>query len=80
MQACEDLGITYRHTWNDLRKIETMLGFKLLETSRGGADGGGTRLTEDGIRLISAFDHFHQRMDSIMKQEFNLFLGELNGA
>jgi molybdate transport repressor ModE-like protein len=78
VQACEDLGITYRRTWNDLKKIETQLGLKLIETSRGGADGGSTHLTKEGIRLIEAFDHFHKRVDKIMKQEFEKFLSELN--
>jgi molybdate transport system regulatory protein len=76
--ACEEMNITYRRTWNDLKKIERQLGFKLLETSRGGADGGSTKLTDDGVKLIQAFDHFHQRMDEIMKREFTGFLQELN--
>ncbi|NVO19224.1 MAG: LysR family transcriptional regulator [Bacteroidetes bacterium] len=78
VQACEELGITYRRTWNSLKKIEKQLGFNLLETSRGGAEGGSTHLTEDGIRLIKAFDHFHKRVDKIMKQEFVKFMEELN--
>ena len=75
--ACEELNITYRRTWNDLKKIEQQLGFRILETSRGGAEGGSSHLTQDGIRLINAFDHFHQRMDKVMKQEFEKFLSEL---
>lgn len=77
VQACEELGITYRRTWNDLKKIENQLGFRLLETSRGGAEGGSTHLTEDGIKLIKAFDRFHKRVDKIMKQEFDKFLTDL---
>ena len=80
VQACEEMNITYRHTWNDLKKIETLLGFKLLETSRGGVEGGSTRLTDNGRKLIEAFDHFHQRMDVIMKQEFAAFMDELNAV
>ncbi|MBK7174382.1 MAG: LysR family transcriptional regulator [Bacteroidales bacterium] len=77
VQACEELGITYRRTWNDLKKIESQLGFKIIEASRGGADGGSTHLTADGIKLIKAFQHFHQRVDRIMTDEFNHFLTEL---
>ena len=44
--ACEQLGITYRRTWNDLRKIEKMLGFQLLETVRGGVEGQHDERTE----------------------------------
>ena len=77
VQACEELGITYRRTWNDLKKIEKQLGFRLLETSRGGAEGGSTQLTAEGVRLIKAFQHFHQRVDKIMQKEFEHFLADL---
>lgn len=76
--ACEQLGITYRRTWNDLRKIEKMLGFNLLETIRGGQDGGSTRLSPEGHRLVKAFDAFHKRMDKNMLKEFDRLLEELN--
>jgi len=77
VQACEELGITYRRTWNDLKKIEKQLGIKLMETSRGGADGGSTHLTEEGLHLIKVFDHFHQRVDKLMKQEFIRLMNDL---
>jgi molybdate transport repressor ModE-like protein len=77
VEACEVMGITYRRTWNDLKKIENLLGFKILETVRGGAEGGSTHLTEEGKRLIIAFDHFHHHVDQIMLKEFETFLSEL---
>jgi molybdate transport system regulatory protein len=76
--ACEQLGITYRRTWNDLHKIEKMLGFHLLETVRGGQEGGSTRLSPEGRRLVKAFDTFHRRMDKIMNKEFERLLNNLN--
>ncbi len=76
--ACEQLGITYRRTWNDLRKIEKMLGFHILETIRGGQEGGSTRLSPEGRRLVKSFDVFHQRMDKIMNKEFVRLLEDLN--
>lgn len=77
VQACEELGITYRRTWNDLKKIETQLGFRLLETSRGGAEGGSTHLTDEGHHLIKVFQDFHKKVDQIMQKEFELFLSDL---
>lgn len=68
--ACEKLGITYRRTWNDLKSIEKKLGFSLLEKTRGGAEGGSTVLTQEGIKLIHAFDDFHNTMDLIMQEHF----------
>jgi len=78
VRACEQLGITYRRTWNDLRKIEKMLGFNLLETIRGGPDGGSTMLSPEGRRLVKSFDIFHQRMDKMMNKEFARLLDDLN--
>jgi molybdate transport system regulatory protein len=75
--ACEQMGITYRRTWNDLKKIEKMLGFQLLETERGGADGGSTKLSVQGHKLVNAFDNFHQRMDKFMQAEFQNLVNEL---
>jgi len=76
--ACEQMGITYRRTWNDLRKIEKMLGFNLLETIRGGQEGGSTTLSPEGRRLVKSFDAFHQRMDKIMQKEFVKLIDVLN--
>jgi molybdate transport system regulatory protein len=77
MAACDYLGFTYRRTWNDMKKVEKLLGFSLLEKSRGGQDGGHTVLTQDGIRLVNAFDKFHERMDALMQKEFDTLLNEI---
>ncbi len=76
--ACEKMGITYRRTWNDIKKIEKMLGFHLLETVRGGQEGGSSKLSPEGRQLVKAFDAFHRRMDKIMQKEFVKLLGDLN--
>src|SRR5438128_1311232 len=43
--AAAKLGVPYRTAWARLREIEAGLGFKVLETQTGGADGGGSTLT-----------------------------------
>ncbi|HPT14115.1 MAG TPA: LysR family transcriptional regulator [Bacteroidales bacterium] len=78
VKACEELGITYRRTWNDLKKIENLLGFELLETTRGGQEGGSSKLTPEGQKLVAAFNRFHQKMDKLMTDEFRKLLDELN--
>ena len=57
--AMKKLNLTYRKTWDNLRKIEKELGFPLIKPTRGGADGGSTVLTDDGKIIIRAFDRFH---------------------
>ena len=71
--ATEALGITYRRTWGDLKKIENDLGIKLLEKSRGGRDGGTTVLTPEGQNLVNAFDIFHNKVDDFIEKAFTEF-------
>jgi molybdate transport system regulatory protein len=77
MAACSKLGITYRRTWNDLKKIEQMLGFRIIEKKRGGKEGGKTVLSEEGRHLVNAFNHFHADIDGLIQEKFKNMLTEL---
>ncbi len=76
--ACDELGYTYRRTWGNLQKIEKFFGFPLLEKHRGGADGGRTVLSEEGRKLVRAFDEFHNSVDAHIQQGFEKFTADLN--
>lgn len=76
--ATQALGITYRRTWGDLKKIEETLGFAILEKERGGKDGGKSSLTEKGKMLVQAFDEFHEKVDVQIEQAFDEFRNKLN--
>lgn len=75
--ATDALGITYRRTWGDLKAIEEKLGVSLLEKSRGGASGGQTQLTKEGLKLVAAFDDLHAQADVFMDQLFKKFREKL---
>ncbi|MCK9270092.1 MAG: LysR family transcriptional regulator [Bacteroidales bacterium] len=80
--ACQKLGLTYRRTWGDLKKIEQQLGFPLLNKSRGGKEGGMSELSPQGKALTAAFDRFHSRVDEVVAEAFDTFrhtLRELEG-
>jgi molybdate transport repressor ModE-like protein len=77
MAATESLGISYRNTWNRLKKIEKQLGYLLIEKKRGGKDGGNTFLTEEGIKLVKSFDKFHATFDNLVNKAFIDFLSDL---
>jgi len=55
-RAAAELGMSYRHAWGLVRKIEGALGIKVVSTRRGGASGGETRLTPDGRALLQEYD------------------------
>ena len=56
--AAQQSDISYRKAWGDLKATEKHLGFALIDKHRGGKDGGSTILTEEGIRLIEAYQDF----------------------
>jgi molybdate transport system regulatory protein len=72
--------LTYRKTWNNIKKIEQMLGFPLLETSRGGSDGGASVLTAKGQQIVDAFDKFHASFDQKAQEAFAGFMKDLDSA
>jgi len=53
--AARKMGMSYRHAWAMLKASEERLGMPLLRRSRGGAGGGGTRLTRHGRALLEKF-------------------------
>lgn len=59
-KASDDLGISYRKAWGDLRRAEELLGFPLVEKHRGGSQGGETILTAEGTRFIALYNDFHR--------------------
>lgn len=75
--AMKKLGLTYRKTWDNLRKIEQELGFAVIKPTRGGADGGNTVLTLEAKIIIAAFEKFHQEYDSIIQNGFEVIIAEL---
>ena len=72
--ATEKLGWSYRKTWNSLKKIEQMLGFSIIKKNRGGAEGGSTELTDEGKKIVSAFEKFHSEIDGVIKKAFEKLL------
>jgi len=65
-EAMAKLDLSYRKTWNNLRRIEQMLGFPVVEKTRGGIKGGKTVLSPQGKTIVKAFDKFHKNYDAII--------------
>ena len=53
--AARMVGISYRSAWGRIRRVESRLGKRVLETNTGGAKGGGSRLTPEGLSLFREF-------------------------
>jgi molybdate transport system regulatory protein len=53
--AAAALKVPYRTAWNRLREIESGLGYKVIETQAGGAEGGHSALTPAGRDALARF-------------------------
>jgi molybdate transport system regulatory protein len=54
-EAAKILKISYRNAWGRLGSLEDKLGKKMVSTTVGGREGGGTELTEAGRILLKEF-------------------------
>ena len=71
--ACQRMQISYSGGWNIIRALESQLHFPLLERSQGGANGGESRLTEKGRRLLDCYTRYsaHLRREaSILFEDY----------
>ena len=74
--ACQRMQISYSTGWNIIRALESQLHFPLLERSQGGANGGESRLTEKGRRLVDCYERFTERLRREAKTLFGEFFGD----
>lgn len=72
------MGISYRKAWGLLRKIESLLGFRIVGKHRGGKDGGKTNLTNEGIELTEAYEELRKRVDSAAHDHIRDFFRRIN--
>lgn len=77
-EAAEKLGISYRKAWGNIQSMEEDLGFCLVNRQRGGAQGGRTTLTDDGIKLINAHKELRVEFDRSIHDMTKKFFHELN--
>jgi molybdate transport repressor ModE-like protein len=52
----DSTGMSYRYAWGVIKKIEEVIGVKLIETFKGGpSGGGGANVTKFGLKLMDMF-------------------------
>jgi molybdate transport system regulatory protein len=54
------VGISYRNAWGRIKKMESICGFRILDTKVGGTSGGSARLTPQGMALFKEFRHIRK--------------------
>jgi molybdate transport system regulatory protein len=71
--AAKELDIPYRRAWAKLREAEEHVGFQLVESTHGGAGGGGgSRLTPRAAKLVGRYQRLTRAIDRHLQAEFKL--------
>ena len=77
--AALDMEMAYSKAWTIMKNAERGLGVKLLSSSTGGKHGGGAALTEEGRRILTAYDSYCRKLraygQELLAEEFS-FYGE----
>jgi molybdate transport repressor ModE-like protein len=68
-EGAKALGMSYRYAWGVVKKIEQTLGVKLLETFKGGTEGGGgARITDFGLKLMDMFASVQESFEHVSRE------------
>lgn len=72
--ACQAMHMSYTKAWKMLNQVEKKLGEKVVVRMNGGAEGGGTYLTQQGRQLLKAYRNMQRELrqttDSLLKKYF----------
>ena len=69
-RAADEFGMSYRHAWGAIQKIEKRAGFKIVDTKLGGKTGGGARLTPKGKAFVKRVDFLLKDLQTIVEKRF----------
>lgn len=77
-EAAKKCGISYRKAWGDIKMMESKLGFAFINSSRGGAQGGTTILSEEGSRILKSYQELIKEMDPVISGISKKFFSKVN--
>ena len=69
-QAADEFGMSYRHAWGAIRRIEKRAGFKIVDTKLGGKEGGGARLTQQGKVFVDGVGFLLSDLSGMVEKRF----------
>lgn len=73
-QACKLMKMSYSKGWKILNIIKDETGFDAVIRHQGGANGGMTELSEQGLALLSSFRQIEKEIKEYANQRFKLYL------
>ncbi len=78
--AARSLGMSYRRAWMLLDDLNRCLRAPVVESVHGGAQGGGSRLTDTGLELVRLYRHIEQTAALACAEDLELLKALLAGG
>jgi molybdate transport system regulatory protein len=69
-RAADEFGMSYRHAWGMIKKIEERAGFKIVDTKLGGKEEERAQLTSKGKVFIKKMDFLLNDLREIVEKRF----------
>jgi len=70
LKAAQETKVSYRRIRGAIREMEHAIGYPLVNTKRGGKDGGGAVLTDLARDLLSRFEILQQGINESVDKRF----------
>ncbi len=67
--ASKKLGMSYRYVWGYLKKMERTVG-KVIESTKGGREGGRSVLTEKGMEVLKIYEFYEELFSHLASGDF----------
>ena len=66
-EAAKTMGMSYRHAWGTLREIGTAAGKPVIQSTRGGREGGKTELTRTGRDILARYEEGNSSVQTFLE-------------
>lgn len=73
--ACKEMGMSYSKAWKMINEMEVQLGYSVLERYAGGAEGGGSCLTEEGREFVRRYQDLRADVEKAVQDLFQKHFG-----
>ncbi len=67
-KAANEMGMSYSKAFNVIKKCEKSFSKQFMTREIGGAKGGGSTLTEDGLKLIESYEYIVSEMEKRLEE------------
>lgn len=70
-KACSAMALSYGKAWDMINRLETELGYPVVERRQGGKRGGNTHLTKQGYTFLLTYQQFEEEVFHFTQSRFH---------